>query len=224
MAHILLVEDYPIIAKSVKYALESKGFKVTHLDLGSKAMAYLENHEVDLVLLDVEFKDEPHINGFNVLAHIRKTSMVPVIIVSGKYIEPSEIEHGFTADANDYLVKPFDNRVLIARIKNCIKRANKLLNPPTFKINTAMQQIDFKGRTLILTSVRFKILAFLINHPSAIHSKPELLNAAGTSASSVETINTHIKLIRDELLLVEPDSKRNKHIKTHTNKGYSLVI
>jgi len=219
MPHILYVEDYINFAKNVVFALETQGFQVTHVELGSEALAYLDNNEVDLVLLDIELP-ESKIDGFEVLKCIRKKSDVPVIITTCK-TDPTVHVHGMDVlHANDYITKPFDNAVLIAHINNQITPANDSV----FKITESMQQINFKGRNLELTNLRYKLLAFLVQHPNQIHSKIKLLGAIGAPASSPDTINTHVQNIRSEFRRIEPNCKRNKYIKTHTSKGYSLVI
>ena len=222
MPHILYVEDYINFAKNVVFTLETQGFQVTHVELGSEALAYLDNNEVDLVLLDIELP-ESKIDGFEVLKCIRKNSDVPVIITTCK-TDPTVHVHGMNVlHANDYLTKPFDNAVLIAHINNQIKPTNNS-SLSVFKTTESMQQISFKDHNLELTNLRYKLLSFLVQHPNQIHSKIKLLEAIGTPASSPDTINTHVQYIRNEFRRIEPNCNRNKYIKTHTSKGYSLVI
>ena len=178
MANILLVEDDKIIAESIAFALEKDAFVVTHCELGSDALEYINNNQVDLVLLDIGL---PDMNGFDVLRKIRATHETPVIIVTARD-DDADIVLGLEGlGADDYVTKPLSPRVLVARVKTQLRHTNKQQSPSeskVFKINDAMKQVVFQGATLVLTALEFKILTYLITHPNKIHSKEHLLNIA----------------------------------------------
>ena len=223
MANILLVEDDKIIAESIAFALEKDAFVVTHCELGSDALEYINNNPVDLVLLDIGL---PDMNGFDVLRKIRATYETPVIIITARD-DDADIVLGLEGlGADDYVTKPLSPRVLVARVKTQLRHTNEHQSPSeskVFKINDAMKQVVFQGETLTLTTLEFKILAYLIKHPNKIHSKEHLLNIAWgrPTGSSKNTITTHIKSIRRTLNDVNPDCE---YIKTHRGEGYSLVL
>ena len=223
MTNILLVEDDKIIAESITFALEKDAFEVTHCELGSDALEYINNNPVDLVLLDIGL---PDMNGFDVLRKIRATYETPVIIITARD-DDADIVLGLEGlGADDYVTKPLSPRVLVARVKTQLRHTNKHQSPSeskVFKINDAMKQVVFQGETLTLTALEFKILAYLIKHPNKIHSKEHLLNIAWgrPTGSSKNTITTHIKSIRRTLNDVNPDCE---YIKTHRGEGYSLVL
>ena len=223
MANILLVEDDKIIAESIAFALEKDAFVVTHCELGSDALEYINNNPVDLVLLDIGL---PDMNGFDVLRKIRATYETPVIIITARD-DDADIVLGLEGlGADDYVTKPLSPRVLVARVKTQLRHTNKQQSPSeskVFKINDAMKQVVFQGATLVLTALEFKILTYLITHPNKIHSKEHLLNIAWgrPTGSNKSTITTHIKSIRRTLNKVNPDCE---YIKTHRGEGYSLVL
>jgi len=227
MTNILLVEDDKIIAESITFALEKDAFKVAHCELGADALNHVDNNPVDLVLLDIGL---PDMNGFDVLRKIRSNSNVLVIIVTARD-DDADIVLGLEGlNADDYVTKPFNPRVLVARVKTQLRHASKhteeqqdLSKPSIFIINDAMKQIVFKGETIELTKAHFKILSYLIKHPNKIHSKEHLLNITWSSptGSGENTITTHIKEIRKTLNKVDPDCE---YIKTHRGEGYSLVL
>lgn len=223
MANILLVEDDKIIAESIAFALEKDAFIVTHCELGVDALTHIKGNSVDLVLLDIGL---PDMNGFDVLRKIRSDSDVPVIIVTARD-DDADIVLGLEGlGADDYVTKPLSPRVLVARVKTQLRHTNKQQSPSNskvFKINDAMKEVVFQGKTIILTSLEFKILSYLITHPNKIYSKEHLLNVAWgrSTGSSESTITTHIKSIRKTLNKVNPDCE---YIKTHRGEGYSLVL
>jgi len=227
MTNILLVEDDKIIAESITFALEKDAFIVTHCELGADALNHLKKNKIDLVLLDIGL---PDMNGFDVLRKIRPDSDVPVIIVTARD-DDADIVLGLEGlNADDYVTKPFNPRVLVARVKtqlrhavNHIDKQQESSESKIFIINDAMKQIEFKGETIKLTKAYFKILSYLIKHPNKIHSKEHLLNITWSSptGSRESTITTHIKEIRKILNKVDPDSE---YIKTHRGEGYSLVL
>ena len=137
MPNILLVEDDKVIAESIIFALENDydSFKAHCCTLGNDAIDYFNNNDVDLILLDIGL---PDISGFDVLRKIRKTSEVPVIIITARGADEDIVLGIEGLGADDYVTKPFNNRVLIARIKAQLRHVNqqssateKQPSPPT---------------------------------------------------------------------------------------------
>ena len=229
MSNILLVEDDKIIAEGLNFALESNGFDVQWCSMGFDALTYLDDQDVDLVLLDIGL---PDINGFDVLRKIRKTSDIPVIIITAMN-DDADIVLGIEGlGADDYVTKPFNNRVLIARIRAQLRHVKSQpnnsiqVNPPAtqvFEINKNLHQVLLLGKVINLTLAECKILMHLVEHPNRVHSKEHLLNVMHNRATSAgeNTIVTHIRHIRIALNAIEPD---NEYIKNHRGLGYSLVL
>jgi len=122
MPTILLVEDDKVIAESISFALESDSFKVNWREMGNDALDYLNNNTVDLVLLDIGL---PDISGFDVLRKIRIDSEIPIIIITARDADADIVLGLEGLGADDYVTKPFNPRVLVARIRAQLRRANK---------------------------------------------------------------------------------------------------
>jgi len=231
MPTILLVEDDKVIAESISFALESDSFKVNWREMGNDALDYLNNNTVDLVLLDIGL---PDISGFDVLRKIRIDSEIPIIIITARDADADIVLGLEGLGADDYVTKPFNPRVLVARIRAQLRRANKQASiakestaksksKQVFTINEDMNQILLHDQVIDLTKAECKILLHLVRNPNRIHSKEQLLNVMydRPTGSSDSTIVTHIKLIRKSLNKIDPD---NEYIENHRGLGYSLVL
>jgi two-component system catabolic regulation response regulator CreB len=231
MPNILLVEDDKVIAESIIFALENDydSFKTHCCTLGNNAIDYFNNNDVDLILLDIGL---PDISGFDVLRKIRKTSDIPVIIVTARDDDADIILGLEGMGADDYVTKPLSPRVLVARVKAQLRHVNQ--QPSTtekphsegkqiFKINKDLNQIILHNQAINLTKAECKILLHLVENPNRIHSKEQLLNAMHDrpTGSSENTIVTHIRLIRKALNEIDSD---NEYIKNHRGLGYSLIL
>ncbi|WPE18703.1 response regulator [Candidatus Thioglobus autotrophicus] len=230
MPNILLVEDDKIIAESIIFSLENDSFTVKWCEMGSDALKLANEIDFGLVLLDIGL---PDISGFDVLRKIRKSSEVPVIIITARDADEDIVLGLEGLGADDYVTKPFNPRVLIARIRTQLRHADiqpeapkKSLKPSsekTFEINKDLHQISLLKQVLELTKAECKILSYLINNPNQIHSKEQLLNIMHDkpSGSSEDTIITHIRSIRRAIKKADID---NEYIKNHRGLGYSLTL
>ena len=234
MSNILLVEDDKIIAESIIFALESDydSFETHWCTLGNDALSYLNDHNVDLILLDLGL---PDINGFDVLRKIRKTSETPVIIVTARDADEDIVLGLEGLEANDYVTKPLSPRVLVARVKAQLRQTLTTTNTDSenlavsiksgqvFEINKDLHQILLLGQVVGLTRAECKILMHLVEHPNRVHSKETLLNVMHDrpTGAGENTIVTHIKHIRAALNKIDPD---NEYIDTLRGLGYSLVL
>ena len=234
MPNILLVEDYEITAESIVFALENdyESFNVHWSANGNDALEHFYNNHVDLILLDVTL---PDINGFDILQKIRRTSDVPIIMVTARADESDIVVSLTGMGANDYVTKPFRINILVARIKTQLKQAIKQHNikdsvslkndtiEQEFKINKDLYQILLHGQVVNLTRAECKILMYMVEHPNRVHSKEHLLNIMHDRRTSAgeSTIVTHIRRIRIALKAINTN---NNSIKTHIGLGYSLVI
>jgi len=222
MKKILIVEDERVTAESIVFALESDSFNTHWLSSGKDAILYIENNEVDLVLLDIGL---PDISGFDVLRKVRKKSNIPVIIITARD-DDADIVLGLEGlGADDYVTKPLSPRVLVARVRAQLRHTdnNPVLDSNSlFSIDTNLQQISLKGITLNLTLAESKILQHLINNPNRVHTREHLLGVIWDRPVGAETrtIDTHIASIRSTINAVDIE---NDYIKTHRGLGYSLI-
>ena len=222
MKKILIVEDERVTAESIVFALESDSFNTHWLSSGKDAILYIENNEVDLVLLDIGL---PDISGFDVLRKVRKKSNIPVIIITARD-DDADIVLGLEGlGADDYVTKPLSPRVLVARVRAQLRHTDNnpvLGSNSLFSIDTNLQQISLKGNILNLTLAESKILQHLINNPNRVHTREHLLGVIWDRPVGAETrtIDTHIASIRSTINAVDIE---NDYIKTHRGLGYSLI-
>ncbi|HWR77162.1 MAG TPA: two-component system response regulator CreB [Thiobacillus sp.] len=220
-AHILLVEDDLPIAENVVMGLEREGFDCSHVMLGSACLEFIRSTAVDLVILDVGL---PDVNGFEVCKTIRRTSELPVIFLTARSDEVDRVV-GLEIGADDYILKPFSPRELVARVKTILRRSKPELAVQTpasgvFQIDEARACITFAGTALGLTRAEFFLLRTLVNAPQKVFSRQALMDAAGLADASLErVIDTHIKSLRAKLAVVSPELEL---IRTHRGFGYSL--
>lgn len=230
MPNILLVEDDKIIAEGITFSLENDSFTVNWCEMGNDALKQLDEANIDLVLLDIGL---PDISGFDVLRKIRKTSEIPVIIITARGADEDIVLGLEGLGADDYVTKPFNNRVLIARIRAQLRHVKVqpeasivIQDTPSkqiFEINKDLHQILFHGEVVGLTRAECKILMHLIEKPNRIHSKEHLLNIMHDrpTGAGENTIVTHVRHIRMALNKIDVD---NEHIKNHKGLGYSLTL
>ena len=221
MQHILIVEDDRTIAESITFILEQDSFSCQWFDNGRDALDYIENNEVDLMLLDVGL---PDMSGFDVLRKVRVKSDLPVVIISARDDESDQVLALEGLGANGYITKPFSPRLVVAHVRSQLRhlRSNRKTPKSKFSINQAMQRVLFHNQELTLTPAEFKILSHLIKHPNQAHTREYLMSIIWDKphGSDVKTINTHIKAIRKRLHEID---EMNDYIETHRGIGYSLI-
>ncbi len=218
---ILVVEDESSIADNILYALESEGFATAWYELGQDALQHLSSAPVDLVILDVGL---PDINGFEVCKSIRRTSEVPIIFLTARGDEIDRVV-GLEIGADDYVVKPFSPRELVARVKVRLKRSSisYIQGKTKFSIDHGRRQISFCGVILDLTFYEFGLLQLLLSQPQRVFSREQLLQKVWSEPDAAidRVVDTHIKTIRAKLRSVSPE---DDSIVTHRGVGYSIKL
>lgn len=222
MPHILLVEDEAAIADAIEYALQTEAFTVTRVDLGREALHLLSTGNFDVVILDVGLPDQ---NGFDVCRELRKFSQIPLIFLTARGSETDRVL-GLEIGADDYMIKPFSPRELVARVRVCLrrnavleKRVNNFL-PSKFKHDQQGQRIEYCSQALNLTRYEYLLLATLLARPGAVFSRAKLMQDIWADAleTADRTVDTHIKTLRAKLRAI--DSAEVLH--THRGMGYSI--
>jgi two-component system response regulator ChvI len=221
MAKITLVDDDENIVASVSLALESHGHAVKAYYDGASGLAGLEAEPPDLAILDVKM---PRMDGMEVLRRLRQTSATPVIILTSKDEEIDEIL-GFNLGADDYIHKPFSQRLLIERVKAVLRRAgadaadqNSAAGPPSAAAARAIRRgkltLDperhdclWEDRPVKLTVTEFLLLQALAQRPGFVKSRDNLMDAAYEDQVYVDdrTIDSHIKRMRKKFRQVDPE-------------------
>ena len=217
MARITLVDDDENIVTSVSLALESQGHAVKAYFDGASGLAALENDPPDLAILDVKM---PRMDGMEVLRRLRRASDLPVIILTSKDDEIDELL-GFNLGADDYMHKPFSQRLLIERVKAVLRRANgglgdedepeavapRALKRGQLTLDPARHDCLWNGLTVKLTVTEFLLLQALAQRPGFVKSRDNLMDAAYDDQVYVDdrTIDSHIKRMRRKFREVDPD-------------------
>lgn len=217
-SQILLVEDDKPIADNVLLALERDGFACTHVLFGGACLEALKTRPVDLVILDVGL---PDINGFEVCKSLRAFSDVPVIFLTARSDEVDRVV-GLEIGADDYVLKPFSPRELVARVKTILRRRQPAVAPISdcLHIDEVRARVTCKGIELELTRAEFFLLCAMNHAPGKVFSRENLMNAAGLAEASMErAIDTHIKSLRAKLAATAPGVE---FIRTHRGLGYSF--
>lgn len=220
--HITLIEDEAAIADTVVYALQREGFAVNWHALGRDGLAAIDRHGADLVVLDVGLPDT---NGFDLFRTLRLRHSMPVLFLTARGDEIDRIV-GLELGADDYVVKPFSPRELVARIKAILRR---VAPPPTvdqaasveLSHDSAAARIALRGKPLDLTRYEYRLLALLLTQPERVFSRSQLMDAVwqDPTASFERTVDAHIKSLRAKLR--EADANCDP-IRTHRGLGYSL--
>lgn len=222
--HILVIEDESSIADNITYALSSEGFTCSWAGIGSAGLDILKVENVDLVILDVGL---PDINGFEVCKVIRKSSDVPIIFLTARGEEIDRVV-GLEIGGDDYVVKPFSPRELVARVKVILKRlsVNDDKNntvQQTFSLDEEKRHITYCGVALELTTYEYGILRLLLSSPERVFTREQLMSAVWSTPeeSFDRAVDTHIKTIRAKLRVIAP---KNNLLTTHRGVGYSIKL
>ncbi len=220
MAKITLVDDDENIVASVSMALESHGHTITAYYDGASGLAALEADPPDLAILDVKM---PRMDGMEVLRRLRHTSSIPVIILTSKDEEIDEIL-GFNLGADDYIHKPFSQRLLIERVKAVLRRAGadaadaasapgdsaaasaRAIKRGKLTLDSERHDCLWEGRPVKLTVTEFLLLQALAQRPGFVKSRDNLMDAAYEDQVYVDdrTIDSHVKRMRKKFRQVDP--------------------
>ncbi len=225
---IALVDDDRNILTSVSIALQSEGFATRVYSDGATALRALTENPPDLAVLDIKM---PRMDGIELLRRLRETSSVPVIFLTSKDEEQDEAL-GLAMGADDYITKPFSQRLLIARIRAILRRAEMRAQPeegaeePSALIlrgrlcmDPARHRVTWDGRDVTLTVTEFMILEALAQRPGVVKSRNQLMDIAYQDDIYVDdrTIDSHIKRMRRKFREVDGEFKA---IETLYGVGY----
>lgn len=223
---IALVDDDRNILTSVSIALEAEGFGVRTFSNGADAYRSLTAKAADLIVIDIKM---PHMDGMELLTRLRRVSDIPAIFLTSKDDEVDEVL-GLKMGADDYIRKPFSQRLLVERIRSVLRRANltadgggenlpKPIQRGELALDPARHSCAWRGRALTLTVTEFLILQALASRPGVVKTRNQLLDAAYDDQVYVDdrTIDSHIKRLRKKFKAVDEDFS---HIETLYGLGY----
>lgn len=220
---VLLVEDDHSVRALVRMLLEDEGLVVVEASTGTQAIERFAVEAIDLVLLDVRL---PGVNGFEVCRQLRRSSDVPIIMVTAQQ-DSHDVVAGLELGADDYVTKPFNDRELLARVRAQLRRRTGVLTPqPSLSVGDVVVKPDegraFKGgEELSLTKTEFQLLSHMAQHPNRVWSRDQLLEHVWGYAYQGDgrLVDTHIARLRAK---IEDDPASPDLIQTVRGLGYRL--
>ena len=223
-ATILLVDDDAIVTEVVERYLLRDGYQVRLARDGATALSLARRDRPDLIVLDIML---PDINGLEVARQLRAESAVPIIFLSARGEETDKIL-GLGLGADDYVVKPFSPKELVARIAAVLRRTaaggprpgdDRVLHYGALRIDPLGRTVKRAGESLELTAREFDLLAFLARHPGQVFTRQQLLDQVWDFEfyGDPSTVTVHIRRLRSK---IEPEPARPRFIETVWGVGY----
>lgn len=228
MSRILVVDDEQEIADLLEFYLLNEGYEVIKMNTGTEALHIIDNHDIDLAILDIML---PDIDGFTILKKIREEYFYPVIMVTAK-VEDIDKIMGLTIGADDYITKPFNPLELVARVKTQLRRS-KLYNKGFeydyidingLHINMSSRKVELNEKLINLTPLEYDILLYLAKNKGKVISSEKLfIEVWGDKyiENNNNTIMAHIARLREKM---GEDTRNPKFIKTVWGVGYIIEL
>lgn len=221
MQKIMVIEDEPSIRDELVFLLENEGYTALPITDFNTIGELFDAERPDLVLLDINL---PRRDGFSLCADIRKVSKAPIIFVTSRDTAMDELR-ALALGGDDYVTKPYNIPLLLARIKAVMRRSGSLANPDTLEVNGLALDltkgvIASNGKTLELTRNEIKILAHLMGNPGAIISRADLIDAMWDSELYIDdnTLSVNVTRLRTKLEALG----HTEYIKTRRGMGYQI--
>lgn len=223
MKKILLVEDETKMRELIRIAFKKENFETYEAVDGKQALSMLKNFHFDIIILDIML---PEIDGWTVCREIRKSSDIPIILLTARGEEFDKL-FGFELGADDYIVKPFSPRELVARVKALLRRAENRNSETTdiidlgdISINTLSREVKVDGNTISFTNKEYELLLFLATNQNIVFTREQLLLKVWgyDQYGDPRTVDTHIKRIREKL------GSKSNCITTIWGVGYKFEV
>ncbi len=221
---IIIIEDERDIVELVRYNFRKEGFEIESFSRGHEGLDYLRRNPTDLVLLDILLPDE---DGFEICKRLRaddRLKSLPVIFLTAKSEEMDRVL-GLEIGADDYVVKPFSPRELVARVKAVLRRQERVaekrevVESGALRLDTRTQEVSVRGRLVELSALEFKLLFFLASHPRHVFDRDRLLDEVWGRDRFVtpRTVDVHIRRLREK---IEELPNRPQFLQTVRGSGY----
>ena len=221
MTDILIVEDDKELAGLMTDFLRTEGYIVSAVESGERAVELFDRYGARLVVLDINL---PDVNGFAVCSKLRENTDTPILIVSARTDKEDKL-NGLDLGADDYIEKPYDIDILLAKIKGIFKRRyqRQILSASGVTLNLAGKSAEIDGKPVELTAKEFDLLTFLAEHPNHVFTKEELFSEIWDmeSIGDIATVTVHIKKIREK---IEFNTAKPQYIETIWGVGYRFKI
>lgn len=223
---ILVVDDDAHIVELIKLYLEKEGFTVITANDGKKALEKFKSDSPSILILDVMM---PEMDGWDVCREIRKTSNTPIIMLTAKG-ETFDKVLGLELGADDYMVKPFETKELIARVKAVLRRSDSKESPAqqeinfvNLSINLSNYELKINDKIMEIPPKELELLFFLASNPNRVFTREQLLEEVWgfDYFGDSRTVDVHIKRLREKLELV---TESNWQLKTVWGVGYKFEV
>ena len=224
---IVLIEDEEDIIELVRYNFRKEGFEVSSFTSGKEGLEHLRRNPADLVLLDIML---PDLDGFEICKRLRgedRSRSLPVIFLTAKGEEIDRVL-GLEIGADDYVVKPFSPRELVARVKAVLRRQTRpaekqeVVEARGLRLDSRTQEVIVRGEATELSSLEFRLLHFLASHPRRVFSREQLLDEVWGHDRFVtpRTVDVHIRRLREK---IEAQADKPQCIQTVRGSGYRFA-
>ncbi len=217
MPLVMVVDDDQDLAEMLSIVLTSAGMEVDLVNRGDQVMDLFNTNPPDLVLLDVML---PGVDGIEVCKLIREKSMVPIVMLTAKD-DTHDVVLGLEAGADDYIVKPFKQQELVARINTRLRRVTKVgtLGIGDLVIDQMEHKVLKSGREIPLTRLEFDLLATLAKEPGRVFTREALLSEVWGYQHAADTrlVNVHVQRLRSK---IESDADKPEYVLTVRGVGY----
>ncbi len=221
MTDILIVEDQKDLAKLLALFIQKAGYSIHLAYSAEDALLYLQQEEIKLMILDIAL---PKMDGFTVCRKVRQNGNLPILILSARVGKEDKL-HGFELGADDYLEKPVDPDILLAKIHVLLQRAygasdeELILKAGDITIDAKARQVLCRGEVLELNVKEYELLLLLIRNRGKTLNKDYIFNEIWgvDSFSEPQTLTVHIKRLRDK---IEENPKEPRYLKTIWGVGY----
>jgi DNA-binding response OmpR family regulator len=218
MTKLLIVDDETRMQKLLQLLLEPKGYICKTVSNGIDALDTMKREAIDLILLDIMM---PNMNGWETAKAIREFSDVPIIMLSARDTNIDMLE-GFSKGADDYITKPFDEDILIARIEAMLRRTKKL-GEIEFKgliWDAKVHAVNYKSETISLTPKEFEMLGLFLTHINIVFTREKLIEMIWGYDTETEgrTVDSHIRNMREKIR--KSGFPIEEHLKTVWGVGY----
>ena len=219
---VLIVDDEENLTEAIKYNLEQEGFRVSTAADGERGLAMAREFEPDLIILDIML---PVVDGLEVCRTLRRRSNVPILMLTAKAEEIDRVV-GLELGADDYVVKPFSMRELVARAKAMLRRSasrqpegSQVLVDGNLELNLTSHEVTLRGATLDLKPREFDLLALLMENRSRIYTRNQILDQVWgyDFVGDMRTVDVHVRWLREK---IEDDPGSPKRIITVRGVGY----
>ena len=219
---VLVVDDESRMRKLIRDFLSQKQYKILEAGDGEEALKVFEENQnsINLILLDVMM---PKLDGWSVLRQIRQTSKVPIVMLTARGEEQDEL-FGFELGVDEYISKPFSQKILVARVEAILKRTqaeeNKVIDYGGITIDTEGRTVKVDGKEIEMSLREYELLKYLMDNANIALSRDKILNNVWNYDyyGDSRTIDSHIKKIRHKL------GKKGKYIETIRGVGYKFEV